>query len=951
MRAKRLIVTIFSLALLINANAQDSLRTTTADKGYHRDFARQYTSASPLVYEDVWDLEPYSFANGDGKPDGFNIELIRLLMKKLNIPFVVKLKHTPQNFEDLMTGKADLTIGMKAFYNDKYGSYSNNVLSLFTHSVARPSNKEAVIRNFSDIRNHKVYVHENSFSHNLMKREGMDKNAIPVKDMKSMLVKVNNSGEGAVLWNTMNLRSIISKNKLKNLRLTSINMAYGEYHFISNDSLLLQKLDSVYEELTASEEILDIRQKWFYPEVKDGGSSQWIWYVVHTLVAVIVFFIMYNVYYRYKERKTRKECLRQTTQLELLLKSGNYRIWTYDVKQELFRSVTIEGDSQDEYNQRAFSVFFEQADFEKLKQSLANVAKRTSNDETLTVRCHDPKDMANTYYFDLNISVLHEEYGEPTLLLGVQTDKTAERSKFISTRDNLLRFRTLFTTAMAQMAYYDKDGIMTDINDSACETFGIIDKEAFLKSRMHISQVPVFHHLHGDIGEELWVSSIVDFDELRRNGQLSEFWTRKGVVYYEFTIMPIYDVNGDLVCYLSAGRDITEIAVQMNRERRRSKRIHTASEEIKRYTVNINTALEVSDTLLANYDIETRTMEFTYDMHKPKLRLSQLQCVHTVSAEQTRQAANIMLKMDSRKIGKYKIRFKTRILDKNRQNQYYELNAVPMRAVDKKISHYFCLCRNITELVETENKLMEETLKAQEAEKVKNSFLTNMSYEIRTPLNTVVGFAELFNAPHDREDEKTFIEEIKKNSDILLKLVNNILLLSRIDAKMVELNPQPTDFGEFFKAQCLMGFSRGVNEGVKTNIEAREEPMILEIDTAQTGRIIETLMLLSSQFTQKGFIEARYEYHNGLLTMCIKDSGIGMDKATVNRIMTRTYEGVKQNYNIELELTICCELAALMGGKVDIESTLGKGTSIWVTIPCKDLLKELENNETNGIIQ
>ena len=84
--------------------------------------------------------------------------------------------------------------------------------------------------------------------------------------------------------------------------------------------------------------------------------------------------------------------------------------------------------------------------------------------------------------------------------------------------------------------------------------------------------------------------------------------------------------------------------------------------------------------------------------------------------------------------------------------------------------------------------------------------------------------------------------------------------------------------------------------------------------------------------------------------MCIKDSGMGMDKATVNRIMTRTYDGVKQHYNIELELTICCELAAIMGGKVEIESTIGKGTAVWVTIPCKDLLKELENNEANGII-
>ena len=310
----------------------------------------------------------------------------------------------------------------------------------------------------------------------------------------------------------------------------------------------------------------------------------------------------------------------------------------------------------------------------------------------------------------------------------------------------------------------------------------------------------------------------------------------------------------------------------------------------------------------------------------------------------------MMLRMDRTKIGKFKIRLKTRERDKERKNIYYELNAVPMKADDGKISHYFCLCRNISKLVETEKRLQEESMKAQEAEKVKNSFLMNMSYEIRTPLNAVVGFAELFNAPHDREDEKTFIEEIKKYSDLLLKLVNNILLLSRIDAKMLELNPQPTDFGEFFKAQCLMGLSRGVNPGVETKIETREEPLILEIDTAQIGRIIETLTLLSAHFTKRGHIRTRYEYHNDMLTFSIEDTGNGMDKASINRIVTRSYEGARGDYNIELELTICNELAALMGGHMEIQSAEGRGTTIWVSLPCKDLLKELENNAENGII-
>ena len=147
-----------------------------------------------------------------------------------------------------------------------------------------------------------------------------------------------------------------------------------------------------------------------------------------------------------------------------------------------------------------------------------------------------------------------------------------------------------------------------------------------------------------------------------------------------------------------------------------------------------------------------------------------------------------------------------------------------------------------------------------------------------------------------------FIEQIRSNSGNLLQLVNNILLLSRIDAKMLEIVPQPTDFGELFNASCLMGVSRGVNEGVETKFETRDEPLILEIDNAQMRHIMETLTLLSARFTQKGLIHTRYEYRNGQLTFSIKDTGAGMDKACISRILKREYnQGMMGDYNVELE--------------------------------------------------
>ena len=78
---------------------------------------RQYTKDHPLVYEDVWDLWPYSFLNDNGEPEGYNIDLIRLMMDRLNIPYVIKLKSAEETFNDLKSGKSDLTLGLAVGYH------------------------------------------------------------------------------------------------------------------------------------------------------------------------------------------------------------------------------------------------------------------------------------------------------------------------------------------------------------------------------------------------------------------------------------------------------------------------------------------------------------------------------------------------------------------------------------------------------------------------------------------------------------------------------------------------------------------------------------------------------------------------------------------------------------------------------------------------------------------
>lgn len=898
----------------------------------------RYTEENPLVYEDLWDLPPFSFINDEGKPDGFNIALVEEMLKRLDVPYIIKLKHTPLNFQDVGTGAAALTIGMKAPYHDKYGSYSANTLILFTHSVASPKNDPTDIHNFDDLKKNKVYVHRNSFSHNQMIEAGLAANAIPADDMKSVLMQVAAQDSGIVLWNTNTLKELVQKNHLDNLKITPVSMKYGEYHFISRDSVLLHKLDSVYDEMVANDEVLPLRRIWFYPEEKDDAVGSFVWYVAIVIGLFILILISYNIYYKVQERRLSEKNEQQSKRLGLLLRSGKRDVWTYNTITKLFTVLNPEGKDNEEYNQKSFALFFPETDFKRIIEEIENIEIGLYENTKLLVRCNlkrEEEEEGKLSYFDLNISVLQNgEDNLPVSLIGIMHDVTAEKKKFIDTRNNLLKYRTIFNTSMADLAYYDKDGILTDINHNACMTFGITDRETLIKSKTHISDIPVFMGLKGDVCRDIWMSSITDMDKLHMEKDSTKYWTRTGIIYYEFTIIPIYDSNGEPICFVSCGKDMTETAKRMNKEKVRQRRIENTNEQITSYTNDINYALEVSGTRLANYYPDSHEMTIAHDIEKPMLKLSQLRCISLLDKEYKHKAATVFLNLDKKRLKRFELRVGTIFKDHYKDNAYYEFNGIPIKK-DGSVDHYFCLCRNVSKLVETEKQLEDETRRAQEAEEFQNSFLKNMSHEIRTPLYTVVGFAELFQGEHDKNDEPVFIDQIKQNSDMLLKLVNNILLLSRIDAKMVEVKSTAIDFPEFFKAKCLMGWTQGVKPGVQTKIESTDDHLMVEIDDNHVGLIIETLCRLASLFTEKGLIHTRYIYHSGMMTMMFKDTGAGMTEENKASVRNRNMDEDSGDYSVLIQLIICQQLASLMGGQMEFESELGKGTTIWISFPCK----------------
>ena len=187
------------------------------------DTIRTYTTEHPLIYEDAWDLWPYVFLNENGEPDGYNIDLLKLIFKELDIPYVIKLKPTLEAQADLKNGKSDLMLRMDAEYSRENSLYSKNIVQLFTHSILAPKTMPVHIRQEKDLKNYRVIVHGGSFSHHYLMKKAWAKEVVPYDDMKSALHEVIDKNDGIILWNTMSLKWLMRKYQTDKLTLMPIS--------------------------------------------------------------------------------------------------------------------------------------------------------------------------------------------------------------------------------------------------------------------------------------------------------------------------------------------------------------------------------------------------------------------------------------------------------------------------------------------------------------------------------------------------------------------------------------------------------------------------------------------------------------------------------------------------------------------------------------------------------
>ena len=383
-----------------------SWQTLTAQE----ETAKTYTTEHPLIYEDAWDLWPYVFLNENGEPDGYNIDLLKLIFKELDIPYVIKLKPTLEAQADLTNGKSDLMLRMDAEYSRVNSQYSKNIVQLFTHSIVVPKDQTYHISQVKDLKNYRVIVHGGSFSHHYLMKHGLAKEITAYDDMKGAIQELITQGNGIILWNTMSLKWLMRKYHSDKLALVPIDMPYGEYKFMSPDHQLLERIDSAYVALRAAEKLQPIQNKWFYPDRQDTGIPVWVWYLAASLAVVALFLLVYYIVYRSRERRLTQAVRKSNARLSLILKTSHVSLWTYHILTKQFTWMDEQGKAQQTTTLDAFVYRYRPKDVQRLQQALDAIAQKKEDHVNLNIQVFDDEGEGEAHNYTLALSVISHHH-------------------------------------------------------------------------------------------------------------------------------------------------------------------------------------------------------------------------------------------------------------------------------------------------------------------------------------------------------------------------------------------------------------------------------------------------------------------------------------------------------------------------------------------------------------
>jgi PAS domain S-box-containing protein len=311
----------------------------------------------------------------------------------------------------------------------------------------------------------------------------------------------------------------------------------------------------------------------------------------------------------------------------------------------------------------------------------------------------------------------------------------------------------------------------------------------------------------------------------------------------------------------------------------------------------------------------------------------------------------------------YKTLWKTVCSGQNWQGEFYNkakdgtlfwesCTISPLLNAEGKTTQYLAINENITNRKIVEQELINAKLQAEESDRLKLAFLANMSHEIRTPMNGILGFTELLKAPElTGAEQQEYIKIIEKSGKRMLNIINDIISISRVESGQIEVSIAETNVNEqlkyihnFFTPEANQ---KGIQLFIKKQLPVKYN--LIQTDGEKLYAILTNLVKNAIKFTDEGSIEFGCEKKGKNIQFYIKDSGIGISDSQKNIVFERfrqANESISRSHEGSgLGLPISKAYIEMLGGKIWVDSEIGKGSTFYFTLPYQSESEYDDQNE------
>ena len=486
--------------------------------------------------------------------------------------------------------------------------------------------------------------------------------------------------------------------------------------------------------------------------------------------------------------------------------------------------------------------------------------------------------------------------------------------------------QNIYKNLPAGIELYDKDGFMTDLNDKEMEIFGLRHKEDVIG--LNLFDNPLLPQGLKDklkAGAPIDMSFNYDFDRL--DGYYST--SRTGTISLISKFAPLYDALGNLINILLINIDNTETT-----------NAYSKIQDFEEFFTLIGNYAKVGYAHFNALKCDGYAVNSWYRNigEKEGTPLNEIIKVHSHFHPDDRR---MMLRFFDQVLIREAshLRRDVRILCEDGTYTWTRVNVMvrDFRPEDGIID-MVCVNYDITELKETERKLIAARDKAEELDRLKSAFLANMSHEIRTPLNAIVGFSSLLTETEDMKDRKQYMAIVQENTELLLQLISDILDLSKMESGAFEFVKSDTDVN-LLCSEIIRSLRMKVPAGVELVFEECLPGCHVWADKNRLNQVISNFINNALKFTFSGSITlGYYRQTDGYLRFYVRDTGMGIPKNKIKTVFDRFVKLNSFVHGTGLGLSICKSLVEQMGGTIGVESEEGEGSCFWFTYPYQDIV-------------